>query len=272
VGVKRSILSVVQQASTRLGYPVVAAWRLEKWEQSGHVRELFAMLGVDCVLDVGANIGQYHEFLRLHVGYTGAVVSFEPVGELYERLAAASAGDPRWSVRRLALGEADGDAQINVMAERTLSSLLPRDEAALRSMGYEKYLRETEVARTETIPVRRLDAVFTEVVPAAARSVFLKSDTQGFDMAVIRGARASLDRLSAIQIELPVRPVYRGAEDYLDALAELSGLGYEVTGLFPVQRDATLRVVNIDAIMIRRDVAERLRAEKRHAPGHDGRP
>jgi hypothetical protein len=157
------------------------------------------------------------------------------------------------------------------MAERTLSSLLPRNEESLRAMGYEKYLRETEVARTEVIRVKRLDAIYDEIVPDARR-VFLKSDTQGYDMAVIRGATGCLDRLLAIQVELPVREVYRGAPDYLNALAELSEAGYELTGLFPVQRDATLRVVNMDAVLLRRDAAETLRASGRYAPGHAGRP
>jgi hypothetical protein len=91
-------------------------------------------------------------------------------------------------------------------------------------------------------------------------------------MAVIRGATACLPRIGAIQIELPIREVYKGAPGYLEALAELTGLGYEVTGFVPVQRDSTLRVINVDCIMIRHDVAERLRQDHRHAPGHAHRP
>jgi FkbM family methyltransferase len=271
-GLKSRVTSRVRDLSARAGYPIIPHWRLEKWEQSQHLRELFALLDIDCVLDVGANIGQYHEFLRLHLGYEGPVVSFEPVGELYERLTRVTVSDPRWSVHRLALGDAEGTAEINVLAERTLSSLLPPNEENLRAMGYEKYLRETTIARTEPVPVKRLDAICDAVLPPGAKRVFLKSDTQGYDMQVIRGASACLDRLPAIQLELPVREVYQGAPNYLDAIAELTAMGYEVTGLFPVQRDATLRIINVDVVMIRRDAAEALRAARRHAPGHAGRP
>jgi FkbM family methyltransferase len=266
------LTSVVRDVTDRLGYPVIARWRLDKLDQSTHLRELFAMLAIDCVLDVGANIGQFHEFLRLHLGYAGRVVSFEPVREMFERLQEAARADGSWSIHQLALGEQDGSADIKVMVERTLSSLLPPNEERLRAMGYEKYLRETEVARTETIAVRRLDGIFGDVVPAGASSVFMKTDTQGFDMSVVRGASGCLNRLPAIQVELPVREIYKGAPDYLQSLAELSALGYELTGLFPVQRDATLRVVNLDAVLVRRDEAERLRQGGRHAPGHAGRP
>lgn len=268
----RRLTSVVRRVSDRLGYPIIARWRLEKLERSTHLRELFDMLGVDCVLDVGANIGQFHDFLRLHVGYSGCIVSFEPVREMYERLRQAARADTDWTVHPIALGEHDGSAEIAVMVERTLSSLLPRNEEGLRAMGYEKYLRETEVARTETIAIRRLDAIVDEVMPRGVSRVFMKTDTQGYDMAVVRGAAGCLDRLAAIQVELPVREVYRGAPDYLRSLAELGSIGYELTGLFPVQRDATLRVVNVDAVLVRHDEAERLRASGRFAPGHAGRP
>jgi FkbM family methyltransferase len=266
------VTSLLRRVCDRLGYPIIPRWRLEKLEQGRHLRELFDLLAIDCVLDVGANVGQFYEFLRLHVGYDGPVVSFEPVREMYDGLRTAARTEPAWSVHQLALGEQDGSAEIRVMVERTLSSLLPPNEERLRAMGYEKYLRETELARTERIAVRRLDAIFDEVVPRGASRVFLKSDTQGYDMAVVRGANRCLHRVPALQVELPVREVYRGAPDYLHSLAELASMGYELTGLFPVQRDATLRVVNLDAVLARRDEVERLRAIGRHAPGHAGRP
>ena len=253
--------------SARVGLPIIPEWRLDKWDQSSHLAQLFDLLAIDCVLDVGANIGQYHEFLRLHLEYRGEIVSFEPVREMYEQIERASAEDPEWSVHRLGLGESDQPATINVLAERTLTSLLPRNEQNLRSMGYEKYVKETELDRTEDIEVRRLDGLIDSIVPPGRR-VFLKSDTQGYDMHVVRGATGCLDRILGIQIELPVREVYQGAGNYLESLAELTDMGFDPTAFFPVQRDRTLRAINIDAVMIRRGEAERLRETR----GIAGRP
>jgi len=134
-------------------------------------------------------------------------------------------------------------------------------------MGYDKYVRETELDRTEDVDVRRLDGLLDSIVPAERR-VFLKTDTQGYDMHVVRGAKGCLDRVLGMQIELPVREVYEGAGNYLESLAELTEMGFDPTAFFPVQRDRTLRVINIDAVMIRRDEAERLRA----TGGIAGRP
>lgn len=269
---KQTLTSIVRELSARAGYPIIAQWRLDNWERASHLRALFALLDIDCVIDVGANIGQFREFLRLQVGYRGRVVSLEPVGELFERLRAATTADRLWSVHALALGDTDGRSAINVTRERTLSSLLPPDEEHLRAMGYQKYLYETQVERTEPITVRRLDSIIDDLVCGSTRRIFLKSDTQGYDMHAIRGARGCFDRLPAIQVELPVREVYRGTPDYLTSLAELASYGYELTGLFSVQRDSTLRLITVDAVLIRRAEAERLRAAARTAPGHRDRP
>ena len=96
-------------------------------------------------------------------------------------------------------------------------------------------------------------------VTAKGERLFLKSDTQGYDMHVVRGARGVLDRVVGLQVELSVRQVYIGSPDYLDGIAELQNLGYDVTGLFPVQRDRAERVVNFGCVLIRAAEAERLR-------------
>ena len=257
--VPRGLKRWVDAGLQRRGYHLLPRWRLNRYSQSTHIAGLFRMLGVDCVLDVGANIGQYHEFLRLHVGYTGEVVSLEPIDEMYQGLVGASRADPLWQVHRLALGEADRSMTIHVTRERTLSSLLPRDEAELRRMGYQKYLKETELDTTEQVTVRRLDGVLPEIVPRRDARIFMKCDTQGYDMNVVRGAAACLGDLLAIQVELSVRHVYSGSTPYLDAIAELTSLGYELTGIFPVQRDSSLRVVNVDCVMVRKDAVEQMR-------------
>jgi FkbM family methyltransferase len=259
---RRTLKRWLDAGLRRRGYHLLPKWRLSKYDQSTHIAQLFRNLDIDCVLDVGANIGQYHEFLRLHVGYTGELISLEPIADMYKGLVAASRTDPLWHVHQFALGESDSTMTINVMHERTLSSLLPRNEGELVRMGYQKYLRETVVDAIEQVAVRRLDHVITEIVPRRNARIFLKSDTQGYDMNVMRGAAGCLDSLLAVQVELSVRHVYSGSAPYLDGLSEMGTMGYELTGIFPVQRDSSLRIVNLDCVLVRRDEAERLRRNK----------
>lgn len=57
---------------------------------------------VEVVLDVGANLGQYAMDLR-RFGYTGRIMSFEPVKACFDRLLATSANDYDWTAHRIAL-------------------------------------------------------------------------------------------------------------------------------------------------------------------------
>ena len=107
----------------------------------------------------------------------------------------------------------------------------------------------------ETIDVRRLDDLVPSLpVLGQAQRALLKTDTQGFDLEVIRGAHAFLARTVAIQIELSVLPIYADAPTYQYVIDELHGLGFDLSGLFPVTLDADLRVIELDGIFVRRPV------------------
>src|SRR5579871_2898133 len=94
-------------------YIVVASWRLrhlagasmllKEMSLAQHLQDLFEDLEIDCVLDVGANAGQYGQFLREQVGYRGLIFSFEPVSDTYSQLCTAAKGDPKWKTFCLAL-------------------------------------------------------------------------------------------------------------------------------------------------------------------------
>ncbi|MFW5833584.1 MAG: FkbM family methyltransferase, partial [Pseudomonadota bacterium] len=51
--------------------------------------------GIDRVIDVGANRGQYARRLRA-AGWAGPILSFEPHPRVHEALLRAAAGDPAW--------------------------------------------------------------------------------------------------------------------------------------------------------------------------------
>src|SRR4051794_18567254 len=74
-------------------------WPLEKalsaYTVHRHIAAVLRMYRVNCVLDVGANRGQYATALR-RAGYMGRIVSFEPVPDVFDELRRRAAGDPAW--------------------------------------------------------------------------------------------------------------------------------------------------------------------------------
>jgi FkbM family methyltransferase len=214
-----------------------------------HVAWMLRRMKVNCVLDVGANRGQYAKKLRRH-GYTGRIVSFEPVPHVADRLEKAASDDDDWHVVRCALGEARAETEIEVAGgQGRMSSLLPPSDFG------KAWTDKLGSQGTVTVPVRRLDELFDDVVDGLDDPrVYLKLDTQGFDLQAFAGAGDRIDDVLCMQSEVSVVPLYEGMPPMTEQLAVYESAGFELTGMFPVVSEATtMRVIEFDAMMVRVD-------------------
>jgi FkbM family methyltransferase len=240
----------VRNLLRRRGFEVVRTGLPEANVLGLHLDRLFGRLGINVVLDVGAGGGDYGRWLRRN-GYTGRIASFEPVSDSFQRLAGHSAGDPGWEAFQLALGSEDGSAEINVSELRVFSSFLERSRYSADEIG-----DAAGVVRTETVPVRRLDGLAERAFGGVADPrVYLKMDTQGWDLEVLAGASGCLDAILAFQSEVAVQPLYDGMPALHDSLARFEALGFGISGLFPVTLDANLEVVEFDCVAVRHGAA-----------------
>ncbi|HEX6794063.1 MAG TPA: FkbM family methyltransferase [Casimicrobiaceae bacterium] len=232
-----------------LGYRVIPNWRYEPNTLDAHLRLLFETLRISCVIDVGANTGQYRDLLRNEVGYDGWIASFEPVKANFEALAAKATTDHRWCVFDCALGAAAGSAEINVMQDTQFSSLLAPAETQLA-----QFEAKNAIAYRETIRMRTLADVAVDIVQRGAPldRCYLKLDTQGFDLEVLHGAKDFLDRVAALQMEMPLLEIYRSMPALADGLRATRELGFDATGFFPISRDPQLRLVEMDCVFTKR--------------------
>jgi FkbM family methyltransferase len=208
--------------------------------------ELFDQLQINCAIDVGANKGQFASFLR-QIGYKGRIVSFEPVSTTFQLLKETSKNDHDWRVQNLAVGSADETLEINITGGSAFNSLLP-----MNSYGKTQFPKESVVRSTEKVNVVRLDSIMGEILQGLEKPrIYLKMDTQGYDLQVLEGASTSLPLILGLQSEIALKPIYEGMPDYLTSLAKLNDLGFSVTSLVPVTRDEKLRVVEFDCLMVR---------------------
>ncbi len=206
-------------------------------------------LEINCVLDVGANQGQFARRLR-QLGFTGRIASFEPVLHALTDLRLAAESDPDWFVHPYALGESDGTAEINVAPGRgTMSSMLGPSEFGRE---WSLKLRDTH---TETIEVRRLDSVLDDAIGDLRNPrILLKLDTQGFDLPAFRGAGKRQAELLALQSEVACVPIYADMPRMPEQLSEYESAGFEVSAMFPVTRHRkSMRVIEFDVLMVRPD-------------------
>ena len=222
---------------------------LERYMFECTLGEVLRRLDVNCVLDVGANKGQYGLMLR-SVGYKGYIVSFEPAAEPFQVLERVAKRDPKWTVHQWALGSQPATAAMHVMRSSEFSSLLTPTDYSVR-----RFQRSAPVDHEEQVKVRRLD----QILPAVIRHVrdprlFLKVDTQGYDLEVIAGAGRALERMRGLQSEISVVPLYERAPDMFQSLPAYRSRGFELSGLFPVVYDPDAdRVLEYDCVMVRPD-------------------
>ena len=82
------------------------------------------------------------------------------------------------------------------------------------------------------------------------RGVYLKMDTQGFDLDVLQGAAASLCDIEALQSEASVRRIYTDAPHFADTIKTIEGMDFSLSGIFPNNDGHFPVLVEFDCIFV----------------------
>jgi FkbM family methyltransferase len=226
---------------------------------SNHLKSLFKIFDVNCVFDVGAHIGTYRDFLRRNVGYSGLIISFEPIKKHLDVLKERSKNDKNWKVEPYALGSKEANKTINVMATSDFSSFLEPNYSNLNDIKFGVNQNLYQLASHNVIDyqemcdVKCLDSVIEDFkLQNDTKNMFLKMDTQGYDLEVIKGAKKTLPSILALQTEISALSIYQSMPDYLFSLKTLAQEGFDITFLNPISMDRFLRIVEFDCILINR--------------------
>jgi len=215
-----------------------------------HLPEFLESRGIETVLDVGANTGQFGRGLR-RAGYRGRIVSFEPIKDVFATLKGVADRDGNWEVHNYALGSALSVRTMRISQDTVFSSLLEQTPAA------QEFDPRARVLRQESVEIKRLD----DVLPSFhGGRVFLKIDAQGFEREILDGAAASLGQILGIQAELPLLHLYRGVWSLPDALEYLRQRDFVLSQVQPTNYDTKDRVsmVELDCIFRRMDPRDRI--------------
>jgi FkbM family methyltransferase len=229
----------VRAVARRFGYDIV---RLDA-DLPAFVSRTLRRLGIRTVLDVGANEGQYGQWLRA-LCYSGEIVSFEPVSTTFQTLDRHVKDDPCWRAVNVALGAESARTVIHVSENSQSSSLLPMLASHTASAPSSRYVAD------EVIDVKPL-SVFGEMITAPA---WMKVDVQGTELEVIAGAGQLLSSIPVIQLELSLRPLYADSPSMPRVIETMAAHGYQLSFLNPGFQDPETGVLlQADGIFIRAD-------------------
>lgn len=207
-------------------------------------------LGIDLILDVGANEGQFVDRMR-DDGYGGQIISFEPLREAFEKLAARHGQSAGWRGFQFALGDREAELKMDVTGNQMMSSsLLPM------LPDHVKALPDSAPFKSETVRVRRLDDIAGGLFNGAGR-IFLKVDTQGFEDHVLSGARGIMDRVLLMELELSLVPLYQGQRLLPEMMTLVSGMGFVPVDLSRgFADDRRGRLLQVDGLFVRSELAD----------------
>jgi FkbM family methyltransferase len=217
------------------------------------ISSLVESQGINCVLDVGANEGQFGQLIR-SMGYRGRIVSFEPSPRSFQKLNQRASRDGSWQTRRLGLAAKPGTAELFMHGDSVLDSLhssIPhRTELPDTFESYPGYAN----TGTSTVTLSTLADEYESAVAGIANPrVLFKSDTQGHDLNVIEGAQGIPENVVAVLVELSVQPIYEEQPYLTRVIDRLKEEDFIPIAFCPVTTSFDkLRVIEFDGVFVRK--------------------
>jgi FkbM family methyltransferase len=182
--------------------------------------------GIELVLDIGANIGQFGEELFAH-GYAGELISVEPLPDAHAALRAAASQHAHWKVLEpVAAGEDERMVEIAVAGNSYSSSVLEMLDRHIQAAPTSAPIGKIEVQQMT------LDQMFSEQLDRL-RPTLLKIDTQGYEFAILQGATQCLEQVSLVLLELSLQPLYRGQTLWLELIGFMATKGFDMWSVQP---------------------------------------
>ncbi len=182
------------------------------------LRRLRRWTAHDVVFDVGANDGR--TILRVRDQLCRPrIYAFEPVASTYRTLVQRTSGMDKVRTFQVALGAAAGRADMYLNPSHAMNSLLPGWTAEPRG--------------TESVEVTTLDRVMAD--EGVDFIHFLKIDTEGHDLEVLKGARQALQssRVALLQVEVGFdQMTTRRFPTLEDVRQYLAPFGYALSGIY----------------------------------------
>jgi FkbM family methyltransferase len=202
---------------------------------------------MEIIFDIGANVGQSTERFNAYFP-SAAIWSFEPASEFYSELSNRFSNITSIRCERLAVGATEGEVELALTTWPTMNHVATQSEklpSPIAVKGLEKVAMTTLDKYCSRNNIPRID--------------FLKIDTEGFDLEVLRGTTSLISRglISFIQCECSVTPDNRYHCSLETIRHFLEHLGHRLFGFYDQAEDWTTGAPNlrrVNAVFISPDI------------------
>jgi FkbM family methyltransferase len=224
VGMKRFIRQTIQRKLRKWGYEIrpTVAYGKDPLIDMVKLLSLVNPPGNPVIFDVGANVGL---FSREAAGqFHGSLIhAFEPDPDTFKKLQENTADIPDLTCNNCGLGAINGELAFGVSDHPEMSSFLAPDKQAWG-----------QVLQQIKVPVQTIDDYCAK--RKINRIDILKSDTQGYDLQVLRGAEGMMRRhgIQMLFMEVNFSQLYKGQPRLDEIYSYLHDHGFRLVTFYPM--------------------------------------
>jgi FkbM family methyltransferase len=184
----------------------------------------------EVVFDVGANIGQTATTLVRHFP-DARIHCFEPFPNTFATLEKAVAHYPKVVARNLGFGAEESRQSLYFHTNSQWNSMLKVSEEIARFPDSDSWAVSRE-ANTVQVEVSTIDRYCRS--QQINQIDLLKTDTQGYELSVLKGAREMLasKRIRMVYMEINFVTMYDGQSSFEDLYHYMRESGYKLSGLY----------------------------------------
>jgi FkbM family methyltransferase len=199
---------------------------------------------IDILVDVGAHKGNF-VIPALHILNARLAICFEPNTEFLSILESELENFDA-EIHICALSDREGSLPLYIHQDSSMSSLLASDGKIL-SQEFSTY--DGSKIEETLVPVSTLD-LFLSKYTATGRRFFLKLDTQGNELSVLRGGANILGFCDGVLTEYMFTTPYKEQASFEELSGFLQQMGFRCAAVLDIKRKRSHRVSGVDFLFL----------------------
>lgn len=191
------------------------------FDEIADLKKKFPAWDPKTIFDVGANVGQMAVFFSKHFP-SASIYSFEPSASTFKTLQERTRNLSNVRIFETAIGNLDADAYMVQESSSDKNRIMQKSET----------YGDFETGTLETVKMTTLTTFCS--LSAINHIHFLKVDTEGFDLEVVKSGREMLSahKIDFVELELGMHSRNQLHVPFEDAKKFMQEYGYEVFGIY----------------------------------------
>jgi FkbM family methyltransferase len=204
----------------------------------------------DLFIDCGANKGGYFHNI-IEAGFTKKIILLEPnINLVTKYLSPIAENNKNVKVYNLGTGNKNCKKKFYITNDKN-SDLSSFKE---KTKFFDARFYKTKVRSKKFILIKRLDSLLKDNKIDKNNKIFIKIDTQGFDMETLLGLGDRIKQVYLIKIELSIIHLYKKSAKHWEILSFLKKKSFEPIYFLNGQRDKLGRLVEYDCYFIKNKI------------------